>query len=299
MVVDLPARHLLHTIPGAFLSPPPLPLPPDSHVDYTELLLETMHPSLTSLPIRRSRGSDLEEDTFDDDLGDWAVLDNYDLFNLPDVPDSVTDMLAHPVGGMDLSPVGYQHYNLPVERLGPVASYQNFSSADYSPAMRDRQWANGSASGPRNVFQFVSDNANDTRLPGGPASITPAASLPLFQVNPDTGLPLTQSPQSPIFTGVNYKHRWACSTCHNQISFTLEKDLKRHMSTVHATGQESAYYCRCGKRGVRKDNHIRHVGTCKKTGPSLPQYACKCSMTYVDKKKYIDHVRHCACLLEG
>ncbi|KAI8946976.1 hypothetical protein F4801DRAFT_30162 [Xylaria longipes] len=82
----------------------------------------------------------------------------------------------------------------------------------------------------------------------------------------------------------------SCDDC--PTSFRHPKDLKRHKSTVHATGDECAYSCRCGKRGVRKDNYLRHVEKCYRE-LLHPEYKCKCEIPSADKDTHMQHVSNC------
>ncbi|KAI3324797.1 hypothetical protein HD806DRAFT_493647 [Xylariaceae sp. AK1471] len=110
-----------------------------------------------------------------------------------------------------------------------------------------------------------------------------------------TALPSPPSPPSPPsatntkITTVSLRQHH-CNSC--SISFELRKDLKRHRNTVHATGNEPAYSCRCGKNDNRKDNHRRHVHSCKR-GPCQPHYSCKCGVIHAEKQLYLDHVTAC------
>lgn len=77
-----------------------------------------------------------------------------------------------------------------------------------------------------------------------------------------------------------------------QASFKQRKDLIRHKRTVHATGDDPYYRCRCATEGVRKDNYLRHVRDCNKP-LRLPFYLCKCQYRCADKKEHADHVTDC------
>ncbi|KAI0441359.1 hypothetical protein F4803DRAFT_523880 [Xylaria telfairii] len=84
-----------------------------------------------------------------------------------------------------------------------------------------------------------------------------------------------------------------CTQCTDTAAcFTLKKDLRRHIRTVHATGGEQVYRCRCEKQGVRKDNYLRHVRLCTKDH-SDSQYICKCLSACSEKQEHIHHVTNC------
>ncbi|KAI0506289.1 hypothetical protein F5B22DRAFT_660364 [Xylaria bambusicola] len=233
---------------------------------------------LNSVPSERINQNDI---TFGDYSNDWESLANDDL-TVVSIP--MTDNVPYATSSMDVSHVRSQYQDLPVGQARDVTFHQHFNSVGCSPVMRTRQLMNVLTFDSRNVFPFASCGTNDAGFPGGPESMIPAVPSP-----PATGLP------SQTITSAIHTRPWPCSTCQNAVSFTLEKDLKRHMSTVHATGHESAYYCQCGKRCIRKDNHLRHVHTCKKNDPGLPHYTCKCKMNYLDKRMYVDHVRLNTC----
>ncbi|KAI0530448.1 hypothetical protein GGR58DRAFT_524458 [Xylaria digitata] len=84
-----------------------------------------------------------------------------------------------------------------------------------------------------------------------------------------------------------------CTMCPNATTcFTHKKDLNRHINTVHATGNEPIYSCRCGKLNTRKDNYLRHLRSCDKQYP-YPYYLCKCPSYCTSKEEHMRHVTNC------
>ncbi|KAI0530446.1 hypothetical protein GGR58DRAFT_518470 [Xylaria digitata] len=117
--------------------------------------------------------------------------------------------------------------------------------------------------------------------------IPTVTSFPNFRMNLGTGtlLPSVTNAPSPY-----QAQQHPCETCPRV--FGRKKDLKRHMVTVHATGQELVYRCRCGKSDIRKDNHRRHIRTCNKKNEGLG-FFCKCLEKYEDEEMYLSHVALC------
>ncbi|KAM0812039.1 putative Xylose isomerase-like TIM barrel domain-containing protein [Seiridium cardinale] len=78
-------------------------------------------------------------------------------------------------------------------------------------------------------------------------------------------------------------------------TFATERDLSRHYykTGIHPTiNQHGCFICRCGKKSLRKDNHVRHVRTCKLLRGS--GYSCaKCGDTTPDKQGHLDHLAGC------
>ncbi|KAI1171693.1 hypothetical protein F4777DRAFT_564551 [Nemania sp. FL0916] len=48
----------------------------------------------------------------------------------------------------------------------------------------------------------------------------------------------------------------------------------------------------CTQANPRKDNHTRHVATCRKP-PNLDWYLCLCGESAADKAAHIEHVKCC------
>ncbi|KAK9783805.1 putative 2-dehydropantoate 2-reductase [Seiridium cardinale] len=78
-------------------------------------------------------------------------------------------------------------------------------------------------------------------------------------------------------------------------TFATERDLSRHYykTGIHPTiNQHGCFICRCGKKSLRKDNHVRHVRTCKPVRGS--GYSCaKCGDMTPDKQGHLDHLAGC------
>ncbi|KAI0479842.1 hypothetical protein F4859DRAFT_529972 [Xylaria cf. heliscus] len=98
------------------------------------------------------------------------------------------------------------------------------------------------------------------------------------------------SPSEPRWPGTTTVKQFQCKHC--GASFTYRKDLTRHKTSVHATGNEPVYRCRCGKRDVRKDNYRRHVEHCSREH-IYQYYMCKCTDNEEDKEIHIQHVIPC------
>ncbi|KAI0451127.1 hypothetical protein F5B21DRAFT_528237 [Xylaria acuta] len=101
-------------------------------------------------------------------------------------------------------------------------------------------------------------------------------------------LPSSPPRPPPGVTEPSRKHK--CTKCPD--NFTHNKDLVRHMNTVHAAGNEEVYRCRCGKDNVRKDNHCRHARACKKERRHS-YYTCKCLVACAEKEEHLRHVKDC------
>ncbi|KAI0856491.1 hypothetical protein F4860DRAFT_529009 [Xylaria cubensis] len=111
---------------------------------------------------------------------------------------------------------------------------------------------------------------------------------PWLPLSPPTSLP----PQSPLSSAIPSKPH-VCALCPGTTTcFKLKKDLNRHLGTVHATGYEEVYCCRCKKQGVRKDNYLRHVRRCNKESHDF-YYTCKCLFVCGEKEEHLDHVTNC------
>ncbi|KAI0543498.1 hypothetical protein F4679DRAFT_109710 [Xylaria curta] len=110
------------------------------------------------------------------------------------------------------------------------------------------------------------------------ASSTPSAS------------PLPLSPSSVVTAEVSPGKSLQCNDCSR--CFKHKKDLNRHMKTVHATGNELFFRCRCGKTNLRKDNYICHVRPCSKVHLHS-EYSCRCATACADKDNHLVHVSNC------
>ncbi|TRX93428.1 hypothetical protein FHL15_005703 [Xylaria flabelliformis] len=124
---------------------------------------------------------------------------------------------------------------------------------------------------------------------GYPHESSPSLLSPSWlPLSPPTSLP----PQSPLPSAIPSKPH-VCALCPGTTTcFKLKKDLNRHLGTVHATGYEEVYCCRCKKQGVRKDNYLRHVRRCNKERYCV-YYTCKCFFVCAEKEEHLDHVTNC------
>ncbi|KAK9424873.1 hypothetical protein SUNI508_13395 [Seiridium unicorne] len=78
-------------------------------------------------------------------------------------------------------------------------------------------------------------------------------------------------------------------------TFATERDLNRHhyRTEIHRTiNQHGCFICRCGKKSLRKDNHVRHIRACRHVHVS--GYSCaKCGDMTPDKQGHLDHLAGC------
>ncbi|KAI1735453.1 hypothetical protein F4680DRAFT_305154 [Xylaria scruposa] len=82
-----------------------------------------------------------------------------------------------------------------------------------------------------------------------------------------------------------------CNICVDPCGFKEKKDLRRHQDSKHPTGYEDCFFCRCGKKVIRKDNYRRHVDSCKK--PPSNDYTCKCHFACTNKREHVQHLAGC------
>ncbi|KAI0971617.1 hypothetical protein F4678DRAFT_90373 [Xylaria arbuscula] len=212
--------------------------------------------------------------------------------NLSTFPSSTIDDLTNATASMGFSLPGYQGSL----QTRAVAFNQNWYPVECSPIMRDPQWVIDSS---RAEFPTSSCNANHARSTSGsdriPISFNERYNIPnttpftVSQCSSATRFALPLPPSLVTANRAKQARPFACTTCRHPVSFTMKKDLDRHKRTVHATSNGKAYHCRCGKRDVRKDNYLRHVGTCNKTSPY--NYHCICGFIHVNKEEHIGHVK--------
>ncbi|RYO74945.1 hypothetical protein DL764_010627 [Monosporascus ibericus] len=95
-------------------------------------------------------------------------------------------------------------------------------------------------------------------------------------------------------------HRPRCDLCDKD--FFSPKDLKRHNLTTKKHSQKNhehlqvpcpEYTCRCGFTQPRKDNHQRHLRTCKLKVKTHPGYICSCGREDRDKGGHKQHISMC------
>ncbi|KAI0451124.1 hypothetical protein F5B21DRAFT_488254 [Xylaria acuta] len=121
--------------------------------------------------------------------------------------------------------------------------------------------------------------------PNGPPSLPSPSWLPFSP-------PASSPPRLPLSPAIPSRPH-VCTLCPDTTNcFTLKKDLNRHIRTVHATGVEQVYRCRCKKHGIRKDNYLRHVHRCNKEH-DYSHYTCKCLSSCAEKQEHIHHVTTC------
>ncbi|OTA67218.1 hypothetical protein K449DRAFT_419880 [Hypoxylon sp. EC38] len=98
------------------------------------------------------------------------------------------------------------------------------------------------------------------------------------------------APPSPPSSPSPHQHK--CSQCDNR--FHTERGRKRHEKTVHLTGAEPAYLCKCGYHNVRKDNYLRHLRACRLAlYIENAVYICKCTLWTYDHDRHYNHVKDC------
>lgn len=76
------------------------------------------------------------------------------------------------------------------------------------------------------------------------------------------------------------------------ISFTQNRDLGRHVRSVHALEDEPVYQCRCSYKSARKDNYMRHLRRCTK-GHELHTFICICGLACGEKMDHVAHLGLC------
>lgn len=86
-------------------------------------------------------------------------------------------------------------------------------------------------------------------------------------------------------------HLFPCQNCDS--IFSSRKDRRRHGDSIHRTG--SRFRCRCGKFDPRKDNHDRHVRSCRisQNGLYKHRFCCRCGVE-TDPNEPLTHLSHVA-----
>ncbi|XDG05503.1 hypothetical protein ABKA04_005118 [Annulohypoxylon sp. FPYF3050] len=87
--------------------------------------------------------------------------------------------------------------------------------------------------------------------------------------------------------------RYYCALCNWKHSYVHRKDLYRHFKTHHAAKGDLAYICACGKVGRRKDNHSRHVKSCRDVNRNRLYKCGVCGKGHPDKTGHLKHIKHC------
>ncbi|KAI1174524.1 hypothetical protein F4777DRAFT_378689 [Nemania sp. FL0916] len=198
--------------------------------------------------------------------------------------DFSADILAEDPGKSDCGVIAY--YPLPDNTSGvPASSWgtsvtgssfdlNSFEDAlDHVNPFDGRSDANGT----------TNDLLGTIHMPMAGSRSRTTTSTPSLLASPIS--PRTVSPRATV-----QGQRYLCSDCDGV--FQLRKDLLRHSKTVHPTRSSPMFSCRCGKQGPRKDNHKRHVRSCR-WEHRFPFYVCNCGYHCDDGGQYVDHL--CAC----
>lgn len=82
--------------------------------------------------------------------------------------------------------------------------------------------------------------------------------------------------------------RFACQEVDCPLQFSSQKDLDRHFESVHGVADLAKFQCACGKLDPRKDNHGRHVRTCRRSRPT--SFRCRCGTTSERAKAHLKHI---------
>ena len=98
---------------------------------------------------------------------------------------------------------------------------------------------------------------------------------------------------------VNSHKRLECKYPECEETFRNERGRNRHYQTkkhqakIASGNPRNAYQCRCGAQSSsRKDNHLRHVASCKKNPTTLYRCPCGTSITE-DKEVHAKHLKRC------
>ncbi|KAI0163708.1 hypothetical protein BJ166DRAFT_299521 [Pestalotiopsis sp. NC0098] len=102
--------------------------------------------------------------------------------------------------------------------------------------------------------------------------------------------PTLQADQSRQFRCSYPSKLSAETTC--GASFAKNKDLGRHVRSVHTADDEPVYRCKCSHENVRKDNYMRHLRRCTK-GHELRTFSCICGIACGDKMDHVAHLGLC------
>ncbi|KAI0418428.1 hypothetical protein F5X98DRAFT_386289 [Xylaria grammica] len=86
---------------------------------------------------------------------------------------------------------------------------------------------------------------------------------------------------------------YQCLKCPKMPKFRSLGEYNRHCRTVrsHPGDKTVSYGCCCGKWHHRKDNHIRHLQSCKSR--VVCGYNCTCHGMYFDWNDYLQHLTGC------
>ena len=90
---------------------------------------------------------------------------------------------------------------------------------------------------------------------------------------------------TPTDDDMKPRPRFACQHGQCTRAFRSQKDLGRHLDSVHR--KSAAFRCRCGKTFPRKDNHDRHVRGCRKE--PVTSFRCRCGS---EADMIVGHLEH-------
>ena len=148
-----------------------------------------------------------------------------------------------------------------------------FPEAHLAPFAFPEQ-ADWPSSFPPPPLPHASTTRNYSTAPGRQGSETNAPTRGQASRRPDQG---------PYVCGEEKANGETCEQ-----TFGLQKDLNRHLKTLHAAKDAKRFVCCCGKSGIRFDNHQRHVKSCRAAGGT---FICKQGHRHVSKKEYLRHLK--------
>lgn len=91
---------------------------------------------------------------------------------------------------------------------------------------------------------------------------------------------------------VNERHGFLCEHGCDRLGFESERDRVRHYGTQVHRQPQPLWTCGCGKTDHRRDNHLRHLNSCKRNSVGYICGLCRQSEP-VDKERHYQHVVEC------
>ncbi|KXJ87071.1 hypothetical protein Micbo1qcDRAFT_197967 [Microdochium bolleyi] len=108
--------------------------------------------------------------------------------------------------------------------------------------------------------------------------------------------PILQQPTPPPSpeTGAHSKPRRQYACCWSKCckTFPSEKDRIRHERThdKNTSARLGTYRCICGKTDSRRDNHRRHVETCRSVYSTTGSFVCAKGCRHATAQDHLDHL---------